>query len=794
MPSSTKIGALEAVLELDSKNLELGLKQATASLSTSAAKMNKSFDTVGRTVKGLGGLIRGAFVFAIGSAVAGQVQAAVRLADQYKVLQARLQNATKATGDYVKVSGQLAQISREVGTSLEAPVSLFQRLSISASTLGASTDEMVRFTEAALKVGTLSGASGEELSNATRQLSQALGGGIVRAEEFNSIIENTPYLAAKIAEGMGLTTSELRKQMLAGRLLSKDVFQALISQSEAINQEFARFPQTAERGFNALSQSVQVTIGKLDAMFNVSGKIGEAFAYMAKSLDSNFPALQAIAVALRSVYRLTMGMLNGIEGLIIGAVGAIAMAVDAGIAGINKLYGLIRKVPGLEGLPSKGLPGGDFKSAKSLSALSEKKYKASLGYYKSAFDFSIPKAKPLAAPVQPKALFGSGAGGASSVARSAKGGRSDRASQQDDGLSRLRESLAGNLGGVSVKEAREQEALINKLYKERKIGLVEYNALLAGVNKSLTQSVSALSRDPLQRLINDPLDESVRKMEDLASLKVSDSFEENFRAAQGIIESTKTSQQKLNEALASYQDLLTKGFINQTQYDAASKKAKDDLLGQSTTLGDLEQAARRWGSTFEDSVVNSIRQGKLDFKDFAASVLEDLSRMILRLTIIEPIAKRLQGAFQGGKAGSGGGGLGGLASGLIGSALSGGLNKAAGGIGKAAGGLFGGIKSLFGFAEGGNPPVGRLSLVGENGPELIAPRGPASVLSNQVLQAMANGGGGGGGVTQNFYINATDVQTFRQQLARESGTIGAIALQKLQRNETRAGRRGPLDR
>lgn len=49
-------------------------------------------------------------------------------------------------------------------------------------------------------------------------------------------------------------------------------------------------------------------------------------------------------------------------------------------------------------------------------------------------------------------------------------------------------------------------------------------------------------------------------------------------------------------------------------------------------------------------------------------------------------------------------------------------------LGSSLGGLFGGL-----FADGGNPPIGRMALVGERGPELIMPRSAVSVVPNHAL-------------------------------------------------------------
>ena len=87
-----------------------------------------------------------------------------------------------------------------------------------------------------------------------------------------------------------------------------------------------------------------------------------------------------------------------------------------------------------------------------------------------------------------------------------------------------------------------------------------------------------------------------------------------------------------------------------------------------------------------------------------------------------------------------------------------------GGAGGGGGGFFSAIGSLFGFAEGGNPPIGRASVVGENGPELIVPRTASTVIPN--------GGGGGQNITNNYYtVNAVDAKSVAQLFAENRKTL-----------------------
>lgn len=137
-----------------------------------------------------------------------------------------------------------------------------------------------------------------------------------------------------------------------------------------------------------------------------------------------------------------------------------------------------------------------------------------------------------------------------------------------------------------------------------------------------------------------------------------------------------------------------------------------------------KQAQNLFANSFknmEDALVKFVKTGKLDFKSLADGIISDLIRIQIQNSITKPLAQVVQG----------GGGF---------------------------GGIFNGIKSFLGFADGGSPPVGVPSMVGENGPELFVPNNAGTILPASVTSSLLGGGGGGGNITINqpLVINANN--------------------------------------
>lgn len=156
----------------------------------------------------------------------------------------------------------------------------------------------------------------------------------------------------------------------------------------------------------------------------------------------------------------------------------------------------------------------------------------------------------------------------------------------------------------------------------------------------------------------------------------------------------------------------------------------------------IQESAKRTQMVFDSvygnltsAIDNFVKTGKLSFKDLARSVIQDLIAIQLRMATLGLLRSAFS-AYSGGGFGTG--------------------NKF-------------GNQDLGGyFADGGNPPVGKVSVVGEKGPELFVPRTAGTIIPNHAISNM----GGTTNVTNN-YINAIDAKSFEDRLLGSSNAIWA---------------------
>lgn len=238
-----------------------------------------------------------------------------KLSDAYTTITNRLKIATRTSGELAAVQQNLFDISQRTRTEFTTNVQLYNRLAIASKELGASQATLLQFTEAVGNALSIGGGTVESTRGALIQLSQAVGTTIVRAEEFNSILEGAPRIAQAAAAGLdkaGGSVARLRQLIVTGKVTSKEFFDAILSQAPKLAEEFSRTNSTIAQSFvrlnNALIQFTGQNIGGAAGAFakaiNVLADnvnlLGTAFIFLATVIATRYlvVAVRAIAVSV----------------------------------------------------------------------------------------------------------------------------------------------------------------------------------------------------------------------------------------------------------------------------------------------------------------------------------------------------------------------------------------------------------------------------------------------------------------------------------------------------------------
>ena len=268
-----------------------GLQTGFNKTDKAAANSSKSMGTLGKSMSAAGGEASklGTAITPLASAIAGivSIQAIVnlqKLSEQFTLLEARIKRLSATSDDARTNYAALVKISSAGGAEISTTVKLWESLSATLTNLGATRDQVLSLTDTLQKIGKIGGSSGEEITAALRQFTQSVSAGILRAEEFNSIIEQMPELGRKIAAGLGIPFIELRQQMLDGKLTIDRVLEAVSSQTAKTNEEFKKIPRSAADAGNAIVNSMGVAISKIDQAVGASKALAAALDAVAKGI------------------------------------------------------------------------------------------------------------------------------------------------------------------------------------------------------------------------------------------------------------------------------------------------------------------------------------------------------------------------------------------------------------------------------------------------------------------------------------------------------------------------------
>jgi len=209
-------------------------------------------------------------------------------------------------GDALKATqGELFAIAQKYGVQLEAIGTLYGRNAASAKELGLTQADQLKIVEATSAALKVSGQSSQQASGALLQLSQMLGGTVVQAQEYNSLLDGARPLLQAVAAGSDRwkgSVAALTQDVKASSVTVEEFVKALLKGAGGVIQQ-------AEKATNSLSQSMTVLsnaftkyIGELAESEAITTKFGNAAAYIAEHLNSLGDGAAAAAAILLSRY------------------------------------------------------------------------------------------------------------------------------------------------------------------------------------------------------------------------------------------------------------------------------------------------------------------------------------------------------------------------------------------------------------------------------------------------------------------------------------------------------------
>lgn len=219
-----------------------------------------------------------------------------------------------------------------------------------------SSEEVVAFADLIQKQMTIAGASTQEAANAELQLSQALGSGVLRGDELNSIFEQAPNLIQNIADYLDVSIGKIREMAADGELSADVVKAAIFSAADDINSKFNEMPMTWGQIWQSMQNTAliafQPVLQRLNDLANseafqtfIQGAI-EAMATLANILLNVFEVAASVGAFIGDNWSIIAPIIYGVIAAlgaylaimgIVNAITAISAAIDATKAAADAL-------------------------------------------------------------------------------------------------------------------------------------------------------------------------------------------------------------------------------------------------------------------------------------------------------------------------------------------------------------------------------------------------------------------------------------------------------------------------
>lgn len=271
-----------------SLNLQGGVKNALngvfASFSSSGRRSANAFGSGFANLdleKYLNTAAAIAAVASVGKAVKGVTSDIIEMGNQWGRTTAMLKNAVGNTENYTSSLETSLGYANEIGVTTDDFIQSAARLRTLAPEVVTNYGDAAKFTKL-LDMNMIStGASTQEASSAMRQITQALGKGIVNGDELNSIMENSPQIARMLAKHLNVSVGELKQLGKEGKISGQALYDTVLENADAIEKQFAAMPVTADRAWNSIKNTVSAR--SAEASTALSTNLGKALTAISSS-------------------------------------------------------------------------------------------------------------------------------------------------------------------------------------------------------------------------------------------------------------------------------------------------------------------------------------------------------------------------------------------------------------------------------------------------------------------------------------------------------------------------------
>ena len=232
------------------------------------------------------------------------IQKLVNLSDEYTRTTARLNMINDGLQSTEQLQDKILASAQRSRAAYTATADTVAKLSLNAGDAFSSNDETIAFAENLNKLFAIAGTEQASIASASLQLTQALGSGVLRGEEFNAVFEAAPNIMQTVADYMDVPIGKLRGMAADGQITADVVKNALLSATDSINTQFESMPMTWS----------QVWTGVMNELYVASQPILELISLLAQNWSVLEPIVIGLATAI-GLYTAALLVYNTVKGV-----------------------------------------------------------------------------------------------------------------------------------------------------------------------------------------------------------------------------------------------------------------------------------------------------------------------------------------------------------------------------------------------------------------------------------------------------------------------------------------------
>lgn len=290
--------------------------------------MHRRLDTIGR------GSAQALIAPLTGIAAALSIREVAQYADAWTAAKNSLAVAGVVGDRQADVLERLYQSAQANAAPVGALADLFGKASQASDNLGASQQDLLRFSDGVATALRVSGTSATEASGALTQLGQLLGSARVQAEEFNSVNDGARPILMAVAAGLdaaGGSVNKLKQLVNDGKVSGQQFFQAFLRGLPQIQSMASNATQTIDQGLTKVRNAFTKYIGETDSSLGASARLVQGLNALADNFDKTaditlkFAGILAGALVGRSIAGMVATIPNAVSAVI-----ALTTAMRAG--------------------------------------------------------------------------------------------------------------------------------------------------------------------------------------------------------------------------------------------------------------------------------------------------------------------------------------------------------------------------------------------------------------------------------------------------------------------------------